>query len=41
MTAGLLVKGKMKMAVMPAVTSFLLYYNAMDRGTDCSVVSTV
>jgi len=36
----LLLQGRRKMAILPAVTAVLLHHRAMDRGTDCSVVST-
>jgi hypothetical protein len=36
----LLVKGRVEMAVLPAVTLVLLYLSAMDIWTDCNVVST-
>jgi len=35
-----LVKGRVDMAVLPAVTAVLLHHSAMDTWTDCSVVST-
>ena len=40
LTAALLVQGTGEIALVPAVTAVLLYHNAMDTGTDCSVVST-
>jgi len=36
----LLVRGRGKMAVQPAVTSVLLHHSAIDTGTCCGVVST-
>ena len=36
----LLVQGRGEMAVLPAVTAVLLYHSALDKWTDCSVVST-
>ena len=36
----LLVQGRGKMAVLPTVTAVLLYKSAMDKWTDCNVVST-
>ena len=38
--AVLLVQGREKIAVTPAVTAILLHHIAMDRGTACSVVNT-
>ena len=35
-----LVKGRVDMAVLTAVTAVLLHHSAMDTWTDCSVVST-
>jgi len=35
-----LVQGRGKMAVLPAVASVLLHHSAMNTWTDCSVVST-
>jgi len=40
LTAVLLVQGRGEIAVMPAVTAVLIHHSAMDKGTDCSVVST-
>jgi len=39
LTAVLLVQGRREMAVMPAVTAVLLHHIAVNKGTDCSVVS--
>jgi hypothetical protein len=39
-TALLLVQGRGKLAVLPAVTAVLLHHNVMDTWTDFSVVST-
>jgi len=36
----LLVWGTGEMAVLPAVTAVLLHHSAMDKWTDCNVVST-
>jgi len=36
----LLVQGRGEMGFMPAVTAILLHQIAMDKETDCSVVST-
>jgi len=36
----LLVQGRGEMAVLTAVTAVLLHHNAMDKWTDCNVVST-
>ena len=36
----LLVQGRGKMEVQPAVTAVLLHYRAMDTWTECNVVST-
>jgi len=38
--AVLLVQVRGEMAIIPAVTAVLLHQCAMDRGTECSVVST-
>ena len=35
-----LVVGRGEMAVLPAVTAFLLHHSGMDTWTECSVVST-
>jgi len=40
LTAGLLVKGRGEMALLPVVTAVLFRHSAMDTGTDGSVVST-
>jgi len=36
----LLVQCRWEMAVMPAVTALQIHRCAMDRGTDCGVIST-
>jgi len=36
----LLVQDRGEMAVLPAVTAVLLHHSAMDKWTDCNVVST-
>jgi len=40
LTAVLLVEGRKKIAVMAAVTALLIHHSTVDRGTDCSIVST-
>ena len=40
LTSVLLVQGRGEVAVLPAVTAVLLHHSAMDKWTDCSVVST-
>jgi hypothetical protein len=40
LNALLLVQGKGKMAVLPAVTAVLLHHSAMNTWTECDVIST-
>jgi len=40
MTAVLLVQGRGEMVFMPAVTAVMLHHTAMDKVTECNVVST-
>jgi len=41
LTAMLLIKSRLKLSVLPAVTAVLLQHSAMDRRTDSNVVTTL